>query len=607
VPLTIALPHERRADERRVALVPAATSRLLAAVPGLAVRIESGCGRAAGFHDEHYAGVSVASDFARTVTGADIVVKVRLPTLEEIALLAPGTVLVTLTRAFQHLPEIEALADGGITTIAMDLVPRTTRARSMDALSSQATVAGYKAALLAAELSPRLFPMMTTAAGTIRPSRVVVVGAGVAGLQAIATARRLGAEVEAYDIRSRARERIESLGARMIDTGVEAVDSQGRARALRRDEQQQQQEVLAEHLARAHAVICAASIPYRPAPRIVTRDMVEGMLPDTVIVDMAAATGGNCELTRAGEQVQHGDTLIVGPLNLPSHGAVHASEMYARNVANLLALIIDAEGELVLDGDDDIVARCMLTCAGGICHAPSAALAGRQVQPFGDAPERSVGEDTDTAEDWAGEMPGRVPADAEKVRSERSAVARADETRTDEGSEAGPSDRTASGGASPAEDVTDRPASGRTAAEAGDRPIDAPPAEESAAGAVLASGSMAAADGAAGSDASAEGAGEGTTGAARREDEGAVEKAQADGEPASPPDDLTVIDGIGPALQERLYAFGVTRLEMLAALDEPARRRLAVQLELDEEIEDEDWAGQARARLANAGPSEGSD
>ena len=196
MPLTIALPRECRGGERRVGLVPAAVARLIAR-DGVSLRIESGCGRAAGFHDEDYAGVEVFDDFDGVVAGADLVVKVRMPTLEEIGALAPGTVLVTLTRTFAHVAEIEALARGKITTIAMDLVPRTARARSMDALSSQATVAGYKAALLAAELSPRLFPMMTTAAGTIRPSRVVVIGAGVAGLQAIATARRLGAEVEA--------------------------------------------------------------------------------------------------------------------------------------------------------------------------------------------------------------------------------------------------------------------------------------------------------------------------------------------------------------------------------------------------------------------------
>ena len=404
VPLTVALPRERRALERRVALVPAAVTRLLD-VPGLAVRIERDCGRSAGFHDAHYEGVEVADDFAATVAGADIVCKVGLPTLAEIEHLAAGTVLVSLTRAFLHLPEIEALARGGVTTVAMDLVPRTARARAMDALSSQATVAGYKAALLAAELSPRLFPMMTTAAGTIRPSRVVVIGAGVAGLQAIATARRLGAEVEAYDIRSRARERIESLGARMIDTGVDGADASGHARALRRDEQRHQRDVLAGHLARAHAVICAASIPNRPAPLIVTRDMVEGMLPDTVIVDMAATTGGNCELTRPGEEVQVGDTLIVGPLNLASHGAVHASEMYARNVTNLLALIVDERGDLALDGDDDILARVVLTHAGEVCHPSTAALMDRPAHPFGDAPARPVDEDADTESGWASEAP----------------------------------------------------------------------------------------------------------------------------------------------------------------------------------------------------------
>jgi len=554
VPLTIALPRERREGERRVALVPAAVRRLLD-VPGVAVRIESGCGRAAGFHDAGYDGVEIVPDFVATVAGADIVCKVGLPTLAEIERLVPGTVLVSLTRAFAHLPEIEALATGHVTTIAMDLVPRTPRGRAMDALSSQATVAGYKAALLAAELSPRLFPMMTTAAGTIRPSRVIVIGAGVAGLQAIATARRLGAEVEAYDIRPQARERIESLGARMIDTGVEGADAHGHARALRRDEQQLQHDVLAERLARAHAVICAASIPNRPAPCIVTRDMVEGMLPDTVIVDMAATTGGNCELTRAGEHVQHGDKLIVGPLNLPSHGAVHASEMYARNVTNMLGLIVGADGTLALDGDDDILARTVLTHAGDVCDASTAALMERTAHPFGDVRKPAVDEEADTESGWASEAPEEVAVPV-------------GEAIGDTGEADGVDGQAAV--------KVDRDAGQRVAAVSGGRAAEAP--------APGAAGERGATD----IEADRSRSGDGNA------DEDAV---AAD----APPDDLTVIDGVGPALQERLYAFGVTRLATLAELDEPGRRRLAVQLELDEEIEDGDWAGQARRLIAGAG------
>ena len=556
VPLTVALPRESRDGERRVALVPVAVSRLLAR-SGLAVRIEHDCGRSAGFHDEAYAGVSVAPDFAATVEGAEIVTKVGIPTLEEIACLAPGTLLLTLTQAFLHLDEIAALADRGVTTVAMDLVPRTARARSMDALSSQAMVAGYKAALLAAELSPRLFPMLTTAAGTIRPSRVVVIGAGVAGLQAIATARRLGAEVEAYDIRGSARERIESLGARMIDTGVEGADAAGHARALRRDELAHQHDVLAARLSRAHAVICAASIPGRPAPLIVTTDMVEGMLPDTVIVDMASTTGGNCELTRPGEQVRHGETLIAGPIDLASRGAVHASEMYARNVSNLLELILGEETTLTLDEDDDIVARCVLTHAGEIRHGAIAESMGRTARPFGpdQGGEPTDEEPSDTESGWASEAPRprsgtRTGAGAIGIVASGTVTDMANDDGADETSGTRPDERSRSG-----------------------VPIDGASVDPEAKAA----------------DASASGG----TGESPRDDAGA--------------DDLTVIDGIGPALQGRLYAFGVTRLEMLADLDEPGRQRLAVQLELDDEIERTDWIGQARALLAIGGRGEGSE
>lgn len=288
--LIIAVPRESRPGERRVALDPSRVERLIKS--GLHVRIEAECGHAASFHDEDYHGATVRSSFAAVVASADIIVKVVCPTLAEIACLPAGSLLICTMSAYQHLDEVRALRDRRVILLAMDHLPRTTRAQPMDALSSQATVAGYKAALLAAELSPRLFPMLTTAAGTIRPSRVLVIGAGVAGLQAIATSKRLGAQVEAYDIRRAAKEQIESVGARMVDTGVEVEGAGGFARALRKDEKQKQHDVLAEHMAKAHVVICAASIPGRRAPRIITEDMVDGMLPESVIVDMAASTGG---------------------------------------------------------------------------------------------------------------------------------------------------------------------------------------------------------------------------------------------------------------------------------------------------------------------------
>jgi NAD(P) transhydrogenase subunit alpha len=250
----------------------------------------------------------------------------------------------------------------------MELVPRISRAQSMDVLSSQATVAGYEAVLRAAGLAPRLFPMLTTAAGTLRPSTVVVIGAGVAGLQAIATARRLGARVEAYDIRAAAREQVESLGAKMIDTGVNAQGEGGYARELTDAEKQQQAAKLAEHLARCDVVISTAAIPGRPAPKIISREMVEGMSAGAVIVDLAAESGGNCELTEPGKTQRHKGVTIDGPLNLASMAAIHASEMYSKNLLNLLDLMVQ-DGQVTINRDDEVVAGCLLTHGGELVHS----------------------------------------------------------------------------------------------------------------------------------------------------------------------------------------------------------------------------------------------
>jgi len=234
----------------------------------------------------------------------------------------------------------------------------------MDVLSSQAGMAGYKAVLIAAQLAPRFFPMLTTAAGTIRPSKVLIVGAGVAGLQAIATARRLGAQVEGFDVRPETREQIESLGGRFLDLGVSAAGEGGYARALNDDERAEQQRLLGKYLQGVDVVVCTAAVPGRPAPKIISAAMVAGMKPGSVIVDLAAETGGNCESTRPGETIDVGGVTIAGPLNLASMGALHASEMYARNVFNFLALMIDKEGALKLDWDDELIAKTCLTHAG---------------------------------------------------------------------------------------------------------------------------------------------------------------------------------------------------------------------------------------------------
>lgn len=383
MPIKIAVLRESDDGERRVALDPSVVDRLVK--QGSEVVVQSGAGESAGFPDTSYAAASIEKTTAKVVAGADIVLKVQPPTLDEAQLFAKESILISHIQSHDYQDLVKHLASSGVTSFSMALIPRITRAQAMDALSSQATVSGYKAALMAAQLSPRLFPMLTTAAGTIRPSKVVVIGAGVAGLQAIATARRLGAQVEAYDIRPAAKEQVESLGAKLIDTGVNAEGEGGYARELTDEEKQQQADALARHIAKAHAVISTASIPGRPAPKIITRAMVEDMLPGAVIVDLAAETGGNCELTVPGETVHHGDKIVHGPLNLPSSAPLHASEMYAKNILNLLNLLI-VDGEVVINHDDEVIAGCMLTHNGEITHSATLERMG-VVPPKPPAPE----------------------------------------------------------------------------------------------------------------------------------------------------------------------------------------------------------------------------
>jgi NAD(P) transhydrogenase subunit alpha len=384
MPITIAVLKESAPGERRVALDPSVVARL-SKLQGINFRLQNGAGAEAGFPNELYPEATITDSIADTVKGADIVVKVQPPTADEVNALDAGCMLISQIQAHNHVEAAQALCDQQITTMAMELVPRITRAQAMDVLSSQATVSGYKAALMAAELSPRLFPMLTTAAGTIRPSKVVVIGAGVAGLQAIATARRLGAQVEAYDIRPAAKEQIESLGAKMIDTGVNAEGAGGYARELTDAEKQQQADALAKHMTVADAVISTAAIPGRPAPKIVTTAMVEGMKPGAVLIDLAAETGGNCELTVPGETVKHGDKVIYGPLNVPSLAPVHASEMYAKNILNLLNLMVK-DGELAVDYDDEVIAGCLLTREGALVHAQVLSIMGDKAPKANSAP-----------------------------------------------------------------------------------------------------------------------------------------------------------------------------------------------------------------------------
>jgi NAD(P) transhydrogenase subunit alpha len=359
--VTIGFVRETAAGERRAALTPE-TCRKLQALQAI-VRIERGAGLPAGFTDESYAGARIDDDRAALLAEADVLVCVQPPANAELAQLKPGAILIGLLAAHADPLRVEALQARGVTAFPLEKLPRTTRAQSMDALSSQAGMAGYKAVLIAAQLAPRFFPMLTTAAGTIRPSKVLVVGAGVAGLQAIATARRLGAQVEGFDVRPETREQIESLGGKFLDLGVAAKGEGGYARELTAEERAEQQRRLGEHLKNIDVIVTTAAVPGRPAPKIVTAAMVAGMKPGSVVVDLAAETGGNCELTRPGETIETGGVAICGPLNLASMGALHASEMYARNVFNFLSLML-RDGALAPDWDDELIAKTCLTHAG---------------------------------------------------------------------------------------------------------------------------------------------------------------------------------------------------------------------------------------------------
>jgi len=352
----IAAAHETAPGERRVALTPETCRKLVAA--GAQVRIASGLGDGAHFPDQAYvdAGAQLVDDNDALLTDADVVLCVQPPSVAAIARMKAGAVLVGSLQPQADPARAEALQSRGIVAFPLERLPRTTRAQAMDVLSSQAGMAGYKAVLIAAQLAPRFFPMLTTAAGTIRPSKVLIVGAGVAGLQAVATAKRLGAQVEGFDVRPETREQIESLGGKFLDLGVSAVGEGGYARALTDEERAEQQRRLGEHLRTIDVIVCTAAVPGRPAPKIISTAMVDGMKPGSVIVDLAAETGGNCELTRPGDTIEHHGVSIAGPLNLASMGALHASEMYARNAYNFVSLLLK-DGALAFDWDDELLAK----------------------------------------------------------------------------------------------------------------------------------------------------------------------------------------------------------------------------------------------------------
>jgi H+-translocating NAD(P) transhydrogenase subunit alpha len=365
MPVVIGALAETDAGETRVSLTPEIAGKLAAA--GARVLLERGAGTHAQFPDALYKNVEWA-DAAGILAQSDVLLTVAPPSQALIAALKPGTVVVGYMQAHARHAEVRAMKDRRITSFAMELVPRISRAQSMDALSSQAAIAGYKAVLIAANTLDRFLPMLTTAAGTIRPATVLVIGVGVAGLQAIATAKRLGAMVEAYDVRSATKEQVKSLGAKFIDTGVSAEGTGGYARELTDEEKARQQEVLDARIANADAVITTAAVPGRKAPRIVSRAAVERMKAGAVVIDIAAESGGNCELTRAGETVLHNGVKIVGPVNLAASLAYHASEMYSRNLFNLLRPAIDKSGALAIDWTDEVFAQSCLTHDGAIKH-----------------------------------------------------------------------------------------------------------------------------------------------------------------------------------------------------------------------------------------------
>jgi NAD(P) transhydrogenase subunit alpha len=373
--MRVGVPREP-AGETRVAATPETVATM--AKWGWDVDVETGAGDHAGFTDDAYrdAGASVSTDPARP-QGAGLVLRVGPPTPDDVNRLHEGAVIVGFLDPFVDGVLVRALAERKVTALAVEAIPRTTLAQSMDALSSQANLAGYAAVLTAAAVSPKLVPMMVTAAGTIRPAKALILGAGVAGLQAIATARRLGAIVYGYDIRSETKEQVESLGARFVTAPTAEAGAGGYATEVGEDVQRRQFEALAPHVADADVIVTTAQIPGRPAPRLITAEMVASMHAGSVIVDMAAATGGNVEGTRPDETVEIGGVTILGPTNLASMVATDASRMYARNLVALLERARDADsGELIIDLDDEIIGGCTIVHLGAVVHPLSRSLVG---------------------------------------------------------------------------------------------------------------------------------------------------------------------------------------------------------------------------------------
>lgn len=359
--IRIAVLKEKSLGERRVAIVPEVAAKIVQA--GFSIALESGAGMSASFPDEAYqkTGVEIGTDSKTVLKDANCVLAVQMPRDEELSELKEKAILIAFLSPHRHAEQITKLKDKKVIAIAMEQIPRITRAQSMDALSSQATVAGYKAVLIAANLCGRFFPMLTTAAGTIRPSKLLILGAGVAGLQACATAKRLGAIVEAYDVRHAVKEQVESLGARFLEIELDAQAKGGYARELTAEEKKREQEMLSTHIQYADCIIATAQIPGKPAPRLISEETVLKMKTGAVVVDIAAESGGNCAATKAGETLSKNGVTICGPINLPSGLPLHASEMYAKNLFNLLMFLTKEGKSLELNFNDEIISASLVT------------------------------------------------------------------------------------------------------------------------------------------------------------------------------------------------------------------------------------------------------
>jgi len=371
MPVIIAVPREQTPGEQRVATVPEVVQKFTKS--GYEVRIEHNAGAAAFYPDDLYtaAGAKIVQDPAELLDGARIVLRVQPPTVADVDQLAQGTIVIGFMNPASNLAAIARMRDRKITAFSLELVPRISRAQSMDALSSQATAGGYVAAIMGADNCPKFLPMLTTAAGTIRPATVLILGAGVAGLMAIATAKRLGALVEAYDVRRAAGEQVRSLGAKFLELEINAEGQGGYARELTPEEKVQEQQMVSAAVARADIIITTAAIPGRKAPVLITKETVAMMRPGAVIIDMAAESGGNCELTQAGRTIHEHGVLIIGPQNLPARIPFHTSQMYAKNLQSFLTLLVDKDGAVVTEFTDEILTASLLVHAGEVRHGPT--------------------------------------------------------------------------------------------------------------------------------------------------------------------------------------------------------------------------------------------